>query len=414
MEMLKRWSTGSSETNFSSKQPRKPDQPDQSANCPGIFLRFKKSPSFPRNITGFLVPNIPQECEKPSSPKSNYEALSPARALAARERINKMRTMMRKLPDTHSTRCCAQRGTSALIDMSQERDSIIDANGSPSAQDQNARTNMEATIKPVAERIMAAIDVYLESGSATQKGHFQTVWPSPTTSDCEGSTAMEASLHGKALPKLDVSSHSASSSSSSSSSSLYSMASENTCQRKLHPEDDLWSTSCTGPTTTDTEPDAAADATLVQLPQCPCSNSEPKSFNSHDRFRTKADGSPERTPLPPTSEDTLYISLKPVRNTAAIKSNYGSPMTCQVCEQVLQRPPTTCVQHKAWMIHSGAKSAAHYIHVECLKDAKGVWERERGTGACAKCDAFKGILRGICGGSFEQRVERMESLVFGS
>ncbi|KAF2856843.1 hypothetical protein T440DRAFT_524652 [Plenodomus tracheiphilus IPT5] len=366
MDILKRWSTGSSRSKTSSEQARTPDQPPSS---PGLFSRFKKSHTPPSPTSDRCAINFQQKIAGPYSPRLEYESLPTARAKATRERVNRMKRMLRS-STTQVRRASTDSVTSALIALYTDRDVITERGELASARDMQSVASSTRTVHPVAEEIMVTIDGYLQSNLPAQFGHPEAEPPSPTTSDLEGSTALDADLEGSTT-SLDEDLK------ADSASSVYS---KELYQTDVHFPTAVVSTTGTRRTATTDESEAMQARPL----------------------------------LPPTTEDILYISLTPIKKPVAFTGNTRIPTTCRICNEALIRPPVTCRADRAWMIHGGVKSAAHYLHVECLKNTKRPWAQDCKADQCSRCDAFMSMIRGFSNGELEGRVERMEGLGFRS
>lgn len=236
-------------------------------------------------------------------------------------------------------------------------------------------------------------------GLAATDAHLDSDVASRTSSDLDGSTTPDAD------PELE------------SVSSTYS---DVTCERKCR----TGANTAPEPVSTTTTPKIIADlkahgqstaSVNVQSTKRWSALREElwRSYYSNSRYSRESESGFEPTQtLPPSTEDILYLSLTPIVNTSSLRANADKPTVCAMCSQTLLPPAGACVKNSAWMIHSGARSEAHFLHVECLRSAKTVWGPERGVGACVKCDAFKGVVRGIEKADFEARVMRMEGASF--
>ncbi|CBX94591.1 predicted protein [Plenodomus lingam JN3] len=334
MEMLKRWSIPihSSQSNHASSQSQTADRQSSSSS---LFSRFSEACSSRKNDDVELSDlSVPQDNggKKPcSSHDSEYEAMPPARALAARERVKNMKAMLRytgAVSDSLST----QSALPAPVDTCLHHDNNIDADLSSSVQDKNRDADTKEKLYTNTGKVIFAIDGSLESHVVTGLENREKAVPpaSPAKSASDGSTTVDLYLGGTKLSEI----------------SSTSTNSHNTSPTKAE---------------RDTKP-----------------SSTPSTKHT-----------PTQLTAAPQSQAILPIPLTPVRNPPATTSATTPLITCRVCAQPLFQSRIVCSKPKAWKVHSGAKGAAHCLHVECLRDAKGDWESDVGETQCARCDAFR-------------------------
>ena len=322
-----------------------------------------------------------------------------SRANAARERVAKMKMMLRSSGKI-SKRSSTETSTLEIITSYQDQETCKKSESFALVSDMHSESPSMPTTDVVVNKVNAIIDLYLETDvvpapdtdvldSTLIDEYFDSDETSRTTSDLEGSTAVEADL------------------ATESASSIYSIAkvpkyAMNAC---------LAAKSVSNIPTAKIGAYAKARTAVIAEMQPPSAHRKElwHSYYPNARYSHKLESGFEPTQtLSPVTDDILYLSLTPIADTSSVRTSVDKPAMCAMCSQTLIPPRGLCRKSSAWMIHSGARSEAHFLHMECLRAAKSVWGPERGLGACVKCYAFRGVVRGLDEEEFAARVMRME------